>query len=85
MKIFYCSKSEEQLVDNRLCLFSYGSGLQASMYSIRVCKANGQLTKLLSGIQDVKARLELRKKVEPSLFEKTMTLRQEVHHKGWCF
>lgn len=79
---YLISKSEQQLVDNRLCLFSYGSGLQASLYSIRICKAGRQLTKLLSGIEDVKARLESRKKVDPALFEKTMTLRQEVHHKA---
>lgn len=79
---FVCSKTEDQLINNRLCLFSYGSGLQASLYSIRIQKAGDQLTKLLSGIRDVKQRLDSRKKVDPAMFAKIMALRQEVHHKA---
>ena len=30
------SKSKEELANNRICLFSYGSGLASAMFSIRV-------------------------------------------------
>jgi len=74
------SKPIDDLIGNRLCLFSYGSGLQASMYSIKI--NNNGLSQLLHGIHDVAKRLDSRIKVEPREFAKIMSLRQEVHHKG---
>jgi len=80
---YLVSKPQAELVGNRLCLFSYGSGLQASMYSISITSKNSEsLTKLISGIATVPARLNSRQKVEPAIFSKTMKLREEVHHKA---
>jgi len=80
---YLVSKPEAELLGNRLCLFSYGSGLQASMYSITVTpKKIESLTKLLNGISGVPDRLKSRQKVDPSIFSKTMKLREEVHHKA---
>jgi 3-hydroxy-3-methylglutaryl CoA synthase len=78
-----CSKPEAELLGNHLCLFSYGSGLQASMYSISITpKKTESLSKLINGIAGVPARLSSREKVDPSVFSKTMKLREENHHKG---
>lgn len=80
--VFY-SKPEAELLGNRLCLFSYGSGLQASMYSIRITSTKTEaFSKLLNGVVGVPARLNSRQKIDPSVFSKTMKLREEVHHKG---
>ena len=80
---YLISKPEEELPGNRICLFSYGSGLQASMYSIRISSDNSPgLKKVLGGISDVQKRLNARQKIDPAAFSKTMKLREEVHHKG---
>lgn len=66
-------------------LFSYGSGLAATMYSIRVatdCGPQSSLTSLMANISDVPGRLASRKVVSPTDFEKIMKLREETHHKA---
>jgi len=80
---YLISKPESELRGNRVCLFSYGSGLQASMYSIRIASGNSEsLKKLLDGISTVHKRLTSREKVDPAAFSKTMLLREHVHHKA---
>ena len=66
-------------------LFSYGSGLAASMYMLRVTSdyAPGSvLDRLLSSVSDVHNRLDSRKKVEPVEFARIMKLREDTHHCG---
>jgi hydroxymethylglutaryl-CoA synthase len=80
---YLISKPENELRGNRVCLFSYGSGLQASMYSIRIASESSEsLSKLLNGISTVHKRLNSREKVDPDAFSKTMLLREHVHHKA---
>lgn len=79
---YLISRSETELRGNRICMFSYGSGLQASMYSFRVSGTSDKLSQLLAGLAEVAGRLDSRIKVDPSDFAKTMLVREETHHKG---
>ncbi|CAL8077853.1 unnamed protein product [Orchesella dallaii] len=79
---YLISKQEHELRGNRICMFSYGSGLQASMFSFRVSGTSDKLSMLLEGLSDVSDRLNNRVKVDPSDFAKTMMIREETHHKA---
>ncbi|XP_072173257.1 hydroxymethylglutaryl-CoA synthase 1-like [Diadema setosum] len=73
----------DQLANKRIALFSYGSGLASSMYSIRVSSDNSAgspLAKLRASVDDLEARLESRRCVEPGAFADTMKLREDTHH-----
>lgn len=64
--------SASTLVDKRIGVFSYGSGLAATMYSISVKLAGGKLEKLVSSLADVKKRLDSRVKVAPETFTEVL-------------
>jgi hydroxymethylglutaryl-CoA synthase len=75
----------EDLADCRIILFSYGSGLASSMYSLRVTKDHSPQSdfhKLVNNLSDVKMSLDRRKKVAPEIFDNLMKLRETTHHKG---
>ncbi|KAF0302031.1 Hydroxymethylglutaryl-CoA synthase 1 [Amphibalanus amphitrite] len=77
------SKKPDELTGTRIALFSYGSGLASSLFSIRVATSNGsgsRLEALLACVSDVMSRLESRQKVPPQVFADTMKLREESHH-----
>ena len=69
----------EDLVGKRVALFSYGSGLTSSFFSVRAvdCQA---MTDLHSSLAEVHHRLKSRTKVSPEDFAQTMKLREETHH-----
>lgn len=79
---FLCSHERvEDLVGKRLALFSYGSGLVSSFFSIKVQDLSSKvLTELHSSLRDVHHRLKSRLKVCPQDFAETMKLREETHH-----
>jgi len=76
---FICSHEKAaDMVNKRLALFSYGSGLVSSFFSIRI-KAEGEaLHKNLRS--DVLTRLKARTKVAPPDFAQTMKLNEDTHH-----
>jgi len=77
---FVCSHDRvEDMVGKRVALFSYGSGLASSFFSIRAVDRQ-VLTDLHSSLQDVKHRLKSRTKVSPQDFAEAMKLREETHH-----
>ncbi|KAG5880266.1 hypothetical protein JTB14_003415 [Gonioctena quinquepunctata] len=77
------SKEVSELAGTKIGLFSYGSGLAASMFSLTVSKtAEGPLKKLLSNLSHIKPYLQQRFEVEPCKFEATLQLRQETCHKA---
>ena len=83
--IFIYRNSVENLAGKRVALFSYGSGLAATMFSIRITQDIGPdspLTHLVASLQDLQQRLDARYKVSPPEFAETMKLRQDTHHKG---
>ena len=66
-------------------LFSYGSGIAATMYSIRVTTDYGSkspLSSLLANVSDIPEQLGLRTVVSPASFEETMKLREKTHHQA---
>ena len=80
---FLVSREIGDLAARRVALFSYGSGLVSSFFSLRVAAdtgPNAPLTKLKRSLNDVRRRLEARTKVAPADFERTMQLRESVHH-----
>lgn len=73
------------LAGKRIALFSYGSGLASTMFSLKISDDDGPdspLSQLVSSLSNLKARLDSRKKVSPAVFAETMKLRQETHHKA---
>jgi len=81
---YLLGKSPAELSGSRLVLFSYGSGLAASMFSLRVttteASVGGALDKLLRGIQDIPARLEARRAMTPAEFTDILAKREENYH-----
>ncbi|XP_033737044.1 hydroxymethylglutaryl-CoA synthase 1-like isoform X2 [Pecten maximus] len=79
------SHTIEQLAGQRIVLFSYGSGLAASMFSLRITEDTSQasgLPTLYSCLSDVKSRLEIRQKSSPEEFDRIMKLREDTHNKA---
>ncbi|KAK7100645.1 hydroxymethylglutaryl-CoA synthase 1-like [Littorina saxatilis] len=80
---YIADNTVESLRGKRVVLFSYGSGLAASMYSLRFADdrtPDSPLEQLVSSLSDLQARLESRQKVVPQDFDKCMKLREETHH-----
>ncbi|CAG2121609.1 unnamed protein product, partial [Medioppia subpectinata] len=74
------SESADSLANKKLLLFSYGSGLAASMFSARVTSDQTVLSKLLKGIADIPNRLSRRSKVSAEVFEEALNLREKTHN-----
>ncbi|XP_074640695.1 hydroxymethylglutaryl-CoA synthase 1-like [Tubulanus polymorphus] len=77
------SWSLSEAAGKRLVLFSYGSGLASSMFSMHVTNdvaPGSNLDKLKSGFSDIDTRLNSRTKVSPQEFADTMKLREDTHH-----
>lgn len=75
--------SAQDLAGSRIGAFSYGSGLAASMFSLRVSQdaaPGSPLDQLLSSLADLPARLDSRKRVAPQDFADIMKRREETHH-----
>lgn len=80
-----CRHSAADLSGKRAVLFSYGSGLAASMFSVRFsdnASPDSALHRLSVSLADLQARLDSRQKVDPAIFSKTMKLREDTHHLG---
>ena len=75
---FLCSKPKENLIGNRVALFSFGSGLVSSFFSLKIRDENLDL--ITSTIGNLTEILSSRRKVEPSEFSKAMQLREDTHH-----
>lgn len=74
-----------ELSGQRVGMFSYGSGLAATLFSLKGSSDKGPdsaLTKLLASQADLQKRLNARKEVQPDVFAQIMKLREETHHKA---
>lgn len=79
------SKPVDQLAGNRIALFSYGSGLASTMYSITITKdysVGSKLQKLVDNLSSVKGLLEKRICVSPESFTKTLEIKEMNNHKA---
>ncbi|XP_039340469.1 hydroxymethylglutaryl-CoA synthase, mitochondrial isoform X2 [Mauremys reevesii] len=75
--------SAQQLAGSRIGAFSYGSGLAASLFSMRVSQdaaPGSPLDKLVSSLSDLQTRLDARKCVPPEEFAEIMKQREKSHH-----
>lgn len=78
----FFSDKLENLASKRILLFSYGSGLAASMFSARLSgdtSDNSVLSRLWKGVSDIPHRLEQRTSVPAAQFEETLNLREKTH------
>lgn len=80
---FLCfSREAPQLTGNKVALFSYGSGLASSMYSLRISNDLAAVEKLVNSLSHVKPLLAARRKVSPEEFSSTLDMKEKNHHKG---
>ncbi|KAK2586161.1 hypothetical protein KPH14_001428 [Odynerus spinipes] len=77
------SKPISELSGSKVGVFSYGSGLCSSMYSLTITKDasdGSSLKKIISSLSYVKPQLEARKQVSPEDYTSTLELRQKNYH-----
>ncbi|XP_074597512.1 hydroxymethylglutaryl-CoA synthase [Brevipalpus obovatus] len=80
---YFMSKPLKDIAGKRILLFSYGSGMAASMFAFKIspdCSSGSRLDRLYKGICDVPALLKRRQKIRPEQFVETLKLREETHH-----
>ena len=75
-----CNKSIDDLLEKRIALFSYGSGLASAMFSLKVSSKKDELEPLIRVVMDCYKRLDQRKEVEPEDFVKTLELREKRYN-----
>ncbi|XP_069693190.1 hydroxymethylglutaryl-CoA synthase 1-like [Periplaneta americana] len=74
-----------ELAGKRVALFSYGSGLASSMFSLKISSnkdAGSALSRLVSNLSHIKVLLQKREKVSPQEFANVMDIREQNHHKA---
>lgn len=77
------SKPINELAGNKVGIFSYGSGLCSSMYSLTIAKntqESSSLSKIVTALSYVKSQLEGRHSVSPEDYTKVLTLREQNCH-----
>lgn len=83
---FFSQPNEEQLYGRRILLFSYGSGLASSMYSVvcrKVHECRFTLAQLQRSIQRARQRLDHeRTEITPDIMDKLLSEREQNDHQG---
>jgi len=80
---YLCSRPIGELAGSRVAMFSYGSGLVASFFSLKLSadsSPGSPLAELAASLSDVQARLDGRSKVPPADFDALMLARERFHH-----
>lgn len=75
---YLISKGIADLAGQRIALFSYGSGLASSMFSMKII-AGKKLQSLVSNLKGISEILAKRTKVAPQEFAEIMKIREENH------
>jgi len=78
---YMISKPIESLAGQHIALFSYGSGMASSFFSLRISNKHDEssaLYKFSQVVADVQERLDARQKVVPQEFVKTLSLREKA-------
>jgi len=68
----------DELQGKRVTIFSYGSGLASSMFSLKV---KGSVEEMKSKV-DLQARLDARRTVAPEVYDEMCNLREKAHLKS---
>lgn len=83
---YLLSKTSQELENSRICLFSYGSGLASSMFSLTVTDTSNErftLNRILNNLNEQKTRLlENRVEIEPRLYDAYLQEREVMHKKA---
>ncbi|XP_054270521.1 hydroxymethylglutaryl-CoA synthase 1 isoform X2 [Macrosteles quadrilineatus] len=77
---YLINKPPAELVGKRIGLFSYGSGLASSMYSLKI-RSEG-LKNVLDNLSHIKTMLDNRRVMSPKDFSDTLALREQNAHKS---
>ncbi|CAG5125224.1 unnamed protein product [Candidula unifasciata] len=80
---FVSGHTTDSILGKRVVLFSYGSGLASSMFSLKFSDSltvRSSLDRLVSSLSNLKERLDSRQCVPPEDFDKIMKLREQTHH-----
>ena len=75
--------ADEELVGKRVALFSYGSGLASSMFSLTICPTESlrcSLDTLLVSLKSITKRLNERLEIEPREFVNILELREKSNN-----
>ncbi|XP_052861394.1 hydroxymethylglutaryl-CoA synthase 1 [Anopheles cruzii] len=70
----------DELLGKRIGVFSYGSGLASSMYSLSVTNDRGRLVEFKRHLNYVQPLLDRRVKVAPAEFTRLMEVREKNNH-----
>nr|BAM38487.2 3-hydroxy-3-methylglutaryl coenzyme A synthase-2 [Nasutitermes takasagoensis] len=82
---FLISRDIQDLAGKCVGLFSYGSGLCSTMYSLHISSnatPGSPLSRLIGNISHIKQLLDQRTKVSPEEFAQVMEIREQNHHKA---
>jgi len=77
------SKPISELAGNKIGIFSYGSGLCSSLYSltiVRDTREDSSLSKIITALSYVKPQLEGRHRVSPEDYTRVLALREQNCH-----
>lgn len=80
---YLISKPIDEIAGQNLLLFSYGSGLAATMYSISISSDSSRgspLHRCIASVAHVKDTLAKRIKIQPEEFTKVMEHKEKTHH-----
>lgn len=82
---YLLSKTSQEHENSRICLFSYGSGLASSMFSLIVTETSNErftLNFILKNLSEQKTKLlENRVEIEPHLYDAYLQQREVMHKK----
>jgi len=73
------SHTVEELANKRVGLFSYGSGVAASLFSARFVPSS-QLVQLVDSLKNLAQRLDQRVKIPPKQFDDILKAKELTHH-----
>ena len=76
----FCNKEIEELLGKRVTLFSYGSGLASSMFSLKITNNEKDLTPVRDSLNVAYDRLNERSEIAPKDFVEVLKLREKRHN-----
>lgn len=76
------NKNAESLLGKRIGMFSYGSGLASSMFSLQVSKDAGRVESLLASLGDIPSRLEARTALPAAEFTTILKAKEDSYNKA---
>ncbi|XP_076331659.1 hydroxymethylglutaryl-CoA synthase 1-like [Tachypleus tridentatus] len=79
---YIASSLPADVLGKRIGMFSYGSGLASSMFSLQVTTDADMVDNLHMSLKEQLSHLELRKRVSPAEFTSILKIREDTHHQA---